>query len=100
MKPEATFGLDYAMKMLYRDSVPRETVEKVGRYIENNLEVWQRFEKYTLEAIEREVVVGAKAVAERIRWDGYFIDGDGFKVSNTYIAYLARIFMYKYPMHI
>lgn len=85
-----------ALELLIQDGVPEETAEAFVQYHLDNPEVWQWFEKFTLEAIARGRRMGAKAVAERVRWEIEIEHNRKFKVGNSWIAYYARIFMLKY----
>lgn len=66
-----------------------------------NPQVWDYFEKFSLEAVKR----GRKKISHwliinRIRWEVYMeTTGDEFKISNDYIAFYARLWRAKYPEH-
>ena len=66
-----------------------------------NPNVWNMFERYTLEAIQS----GRKhyshwAIVNRIRWNKEIeTKGGDFKISNDYIGFYARLFHAKYPEH-
>ena len=66
-----------------------------------NPEVWEKFESYTLEAIDS----GRKhysqwAIINRIRWHSEIETKSGeFKISNNYISFYARLFHARYPEH-
>jgi len=67
----------------------------------NNPSVWDRFEAYTLEAIES----GRRhyshwAIVNRIRWNTEIeTKGGEFKISNDYIGMYARLFHARYPQY-
>ena len=66
-----------------------------------NPEVWQYFEKFSLEAIQR----GRKKISHwliinRIRWEVNIVTtGEDFKISNDYIAFYARLWIALYPQY-
>jgi hypothetical protein len=66
-----------------------------------NPAVWQYFEKFSLEAIQR----GRKKISHwliinRIRWEvSILTTGEDFKISNDYIAFYARLWIALYPQH-
>lgn len=69
-------------------------------YHRANPQVFELFERFTYEKIAQGVTrLGAKAVAERIRWESPVSGDDGFKLNNNYPAYYARLFMQKHPEH-
>jgi hypothetical protein len=66
-----------------------------------NPQVWEKFEEYTLEAVNS----GRKhyshwAIVNRIRWNREIeTKGGEFKISNDYICFYARLFHARYPEH-
>jgi hypothetical protein len=79
---------------------------KYREWIALNPHVPKLFESYTLIAISRGAKrLSAWLVVNRLRWEVEFetkgtdIYDSKFKISNDYIAYLARDFMAKYPEH-
>ena len=66
-----------------------------------NPQVWEKFEEYTLEAVNS----GRKhyshwAIVNRIRWNREIeTKGGEFKISNDYICFYARLFHARYPKH-
>jgi hypothetical protein len=66
-----------------------------------NPEVWQYFERFSLEAIHK----GRKKISHwliinRIRWEVNIVTtGDDFKISNDYIAFYARLWIARYPQY-
>lgn len=70
-------------------------------YHARNPQVWAMFRRFTLQAIEagRERI-GAKMIAERIRWETFVGDHAGeFRINNNFPAYYARKFMAEFPQH-
>ncbi len=84
---------------LIEKGVPELTARMFLDYHQQNLHIWEAFEKLTLRVIAKKKVVGAKAIVERIRWDEEIEYDREFKVSNSYTAYYARVFEIKYPQH-
>jgi len=74
---------------------------KWWEYHKENPQVWELFEYYTLQVINKGYKnYGAKGVMERIRWHTEIeTTGDRFKISNNHTAYYARFFHYKYPQY-
>lgn len=66
-----------------------------------NLQVWEKFREYTLEAINS----GRRhyshwAIINRIRWNREIeTHGGEFKISNDFICFYARLFHAKFPEH-
>lgn len=70
-------------------------------YHERNPKVWELFKRFTLQAIRAgRQRIGAKMIAERIRWETFVGDRDGeFRINNNFPAYYARKFMSEFPEH-
>ena len=69
-------------------------------YHARNPQVFAMFERFAMEKIDKGAKhLGAKAVAERIRWETSITGDDGFKINNNYPAFYARLFMQKYPQY-
>ena len=66
-----------------------------------NPEVYELFEKFTLQAIKRgQKRLSAWLIINRVRWEtSVETYGDPFKVSNDYIAFYSRYFMHRYPQY-
>lgn len=80
--------------------VPHSTQEKFLDYHRANTQVWEWFEKFALEAALCGRRIGAKAVAERVRWEAAIERKDKeFKLNNNFVAYYARIFCAKYEAY-
>ena len=79
-----------------------QLLERFLRYHAKHPEVWELFQRYTLELIRRGFPHHAVAtVIERIRWDSP-VGADGrseFKISNDVKPFYARAFAWKYPQH-
>lgn len=69
-------------------------------WIKEHREIWELFEQFALHAAKAGVTkFGAKAIVERIRWECAMQRKGEFKIGNSYVAYLARLFIAKYPEH-
>ena len=97
--PTPPLTLECVMARLELDGVPRSTISKFKDYYCHNVEAWKLFERYSLEAIASGKRLGAKAVMERVRWEAEIIRQKTCKINNSYTAYFARVFGYKYPRH-
>ena len=79
----------------------QERKEAWWEWHKENPQVWNNFEKYTLEAI----ATGRKhyshwAIINRKRWNSEIeTNGGEFKISNEYIGFYARLFHARYPEH-
>ena len=80
-----------------------EMRKQAKAYHEQNPIVWNLFQQFTFELIERGFKnYGAKGVMERVRWDTDQPTVDGksrFKINNNYTAFYARKFMIHYPQY-
>ncbi len=69
-------------------------------YHRDSPEVYEAFVKFTMEAIRAgRKHIGAKMIAERLRYESMVTGKDKFKINNNYPAYYARMFERDYPMH-
>jgi hypothetical protein len=66
-----------------------------------NPHVWDLFEKFTFQAINKgHKNCSAWLVVNRIRWETTIeTTGNDFKISNDFIAHYARYFMMLHPEH-
>lgn len=89
--------------MKYAETTGRTIAEDFERFDWDNPEVYQLFCRFTFDLIEAgHKKVGAKMIAERIRWEGFMTKkpkSQGYKINNVYIAHYARKFMRKFPQH-
>lgn len=73
---------------------PRNALEERYRqWIGGHPEVLDLFCRFAREAVERGRRFGIKLLVERVRWElsmTWGPDNDGFKLNNTFTAYLAR----------
>jgi hypothetical protein len=79
-----------------------EMREQVTAYHKQHPEVFQMFEEFTFQMINRGFKnYSSKAIFERIRWEKD-AGGNGesqFKIGNNYAAFYGRRFMRKHPQH-
>lgn len=74
-------------------------------FVREHPEAWAMFCRFALEAIDaqrragRRLKIGAKAVAERVRWETTLAarDAHGWRWNNSYTAPAARRFMAEHP---
>ena len=90
-------GLEIATA-LRSEGVPDKTVLKFLRWMSKHKPVAEAFEKFALRAVASGKQFGAKAIAERVRWEmAVEYNHDDYKMNNNWPAYLARTFEIKYP---
>ena len=69
-------------------------------YHAQNPAVYEWFKKFTFEAINAgRTRLGAKMVAERLRWQSTVSGNDGWKINNSHVAGYARLFARDFPEH-
>ena len=66
-----------------------------------NPHVWQYFERFAFEAVNRKrKKISHWLIINRIRWETSIVtSGEDFKISNDYIAFYARLWKAKHPEH-
>lgn len=66
-----------------------------------NPKVWDYFEKFTLEAIQKgHRRISHWLILNRVRWEVFLqTTGDDFKISNDYFAFYARLWITRYPQY-
>ena len=66
---------------------------KFTEFHERNPHIFDLFLKFAKQVKESGRKIGAKAIAERIRWEIYFErdKGEKYKVNNNYISRYARL---------
>jgi hypothetical protein len=71
------------------------------QWMAENPDTYRLFKQFTLQAIDNGVTkLGAKAVAERIRWESTLRkDAQGYRMNNNAVSEMARRFMAEYPEH-
>ena len=69
-------------------------------YHEKNPHVYKMFTRLTLDAILRgHKYLGAKCIAEVMRWQTNLKTDDRYKVNNNYPSFYARMFEQDFPAH-
>ena len=97
------YPTDYCLNAYYNSHGDHKMTldERAETYIMGIGEnVYKSFCRYAWELIfAGHKKLGAKLIAERIRWDHLTRkpDGEEFLVNNTYVAYMARKFMRENP---
>lgn len=86
-------------RALRADGLDDKTIEAFFDNFQDSPEVWDEFEKITLDLINRGKRAGAKAIFEKVRWETEVEGGGEFKVCNSFTAYYGRVFELKYPEH-
>lgn len=93
---------DYIATHDIKSRVHRNMTEKnkfdAGKWLAENRGAYRLFKQFTLQAIESGVTrIGAKAVAERIRWESSLQKTTDYKLNNSAVSEMARRFMADYP---
>ncbi len=91
---------DFAATHDIKARVHRNLTEKfnASKWLAENPDTYRLFKQFTLQAIESGVTrLGAKAVAERIRWESNLRKHGEYKMNNNAVAEMARRFMADYP---
>ena len=71
-----------------------------AEWVAKHPQAYKAFCKYALEAIQSGWRhFGAKAVAERVRWEAMLEKRDDYKMNNNAVSYMARRFMQEHPQH-
>ena len=92
--------LKEARAELILSGVDEHTVTLFIAWLKNHLDVWKQFETKSLRLIASGVEhYGAKAIFEVIRYENVVEKKIDFKCNNNYAAYLARLFVIKFPAH-
>lgn len=87
---------DHVRAALKLDGVDDATIEAFFAYHAKNPDVWKWFERFTFELIKAGKRRGAKAIAERIRYEADIKGYQNFKLNNIYVAYYSRVFGIKH----
>lgn len=81
-------------------TLPEAARRPFSDYVHANRGVWEAFERFALEAAATgRKHFGAKLIVERVRWECEIEQRGEFKCNNNFTAYLARLFVTKYPEH-
>jgi hypothetical protein len=78
------------------------TKENFEEYHSTNPEVFQLFEKFTLQVAQRRRKYSAKAIFHRIRWEMAMTknENEEFKIDDGWISHYARLFVKLHPRHV
>lgn len=70
-------------------------------YHRENPLIWQYFEKFAFEAVDRgHRKISHWLIINRIRWEVYIVTtGEEFKISNNFIAFYARYWQENHPQY-
>lgn len=80
------------------DVAPKPLRERADEWMDANPEAMGLFIRFAKDMIERNKRFGAKALAERVRWEcAVMTRGDTFKINNNFTAYVARRLIAMYP---
>ena len=79
----------------------RNLREKFEEYHKRNPEVYEKFRRYTITAIQSGYKhFGAQMIIEHIRWRTAVVQKDlDFKINNDYAAFYTRMFIIEYPSY-
>lgn len=99
---------EYGLKFLNEKSefIIKPLEDRYNRWVVENIDVYNLFCKFTLQAINAgKKKVSHWLIVNRIRWEvevetvGVCEQDSEYKISNDYIAFLARDFIKDYPQH-
>lgn len=99
---DKTYPHDYALRA-YQNATAcfEQSLEyRANHYIKTHPNVWESFQRHAWELIMAgHSRIGAKAIAERIRWEGMIqrADKDAYLVNNSYITFMAEKFVSENP---
>ena len=87
-----------AVGLSLKNNPRRENLrEQAAKWIEETPEAYRMFERFALEAFHAGQRFGAKALAERVRWECEILGRGEFKINNNYTAYVARKLVLDHP---
>lgn len=70
---------------------PRKTLrERAEEWIDANPDIMEVFHSFAMQAVSKGRRIGAKAIAERVRWEFHFGTAEPPKICNSFVAYIAR----------
>lgn len=79
---------------------PQTPEERARRLVDEHPELYALFERFALEALRAgRKRIGARMIAERIRWETTVRMGSDLKVDNNAVPALARRFVERHPEH-
>jgi hypothetical protein len=72
--------------------------DQAETFIKENPAIWSAFVRFAQEAAACGGVIGAKFIAERVRWEMRVVKrAPGFKINNNHVAFLARELVRRHP---
>jgi ActR/RegA family two-component response regulator len=84
----------------YNNAVYAKNKLSAAEYMLKYPQVYQAFERFAHEALRSgRKKIGAKMLAERVRWESFIQGHDDWKVNNTYVSAMARRFMNENPLY-
>ena len=81
------------MNTLFDKSLEQQAAE----WMDAHPHIMRRFQRLALDAASRGKKFGAKALAERVRWDSSIEGDERWKVPNNHVAYVARELIRRHP---
>lgn len=79
-------------------SFDQKNAKSFLEYHAANPDVYRMFRQFALQLLNAgRKHIGAKMIAERIRFESQIKGDDGFKINNSYVAYFARMFERDFP---
>lgn len=79
-------------KLLQSDGVDSATIEKFIEWFFENQSTWINFKSFANKAMQKNKRLGAKCIAENVRYYCEIETNDEYKVNNSYVAYMARLY--------
>jgi hypothetical protein len=77
-----------------------KTESRFEAYVSENPQVYRMFCLFTKQLIRAGWNhLGAKMIAERVRFESYVKGNDGYKINNSFVSYFARRFERDHPQH-
>jgi len=75
------------------------TKQNFERFNNEHPEIYNMFEKFTLQATQHRSRYSAKSIFHRIRWETMVGGDDDYKIDDGWISHYARLFLDKHPQH-
>ena len=73
--------------------------ERAEAWMRENPECINMFYRFAVQACRKSQRIGAKMIAERVRWQSKVIFDGKYKWNNSYTAYVVREFIRDYPQY-
>jgi hypothetical protein len=73
--------------------------DRAMKWVETHPQAMAVFERLALEAARTGFKFGVKALAERVRWQFRIdrLEGDEYKVNNSYVSVVGRVLVARHP---